>query len=236
LSPLCGSVRLGLGIPPSQREEDLRERLVQAEPRRAAAFRLAPGLEIAWDSFKHAESALCELMGLEDVPLRRRLYLGSRLLGALRDGAPLDLQSWASEPPAEITPELRAALRDMLQRILRWDRRALRELAAEVPEGLSEREAQEAAVVARILRNVLFCKVYSYPYDLTTAYNLGIVLYLLIIALQSAVRGPLPDVLWQEIGVLGVHGLLRSLFDERAPAGFVDLFGRAEMGQWLLAV
>ena len=236
LSPICASVRLGLGIPPAQREEDLRERLTQAEPRRTASYRLAPTVEIAWDRFKQVETALCELVALESIPLRQRLYLGTRLLAALRDGEPIDLERWSSEPLPLITPELRTALQDMLRRILRWDRRALKDAKAELPPDLHLQEAQETAVVARILRNVLFCKVYSYPFDLTTAFNLAIVLYLVTLALQAATAGPLPDILWQEIGALGVHGVLRSLLNEQVPAGFIEFFGRPELGQWLLAV
>ena len=45
LSPICGSTLLGLGVAPLDREDDLRERLMQAEPRRADGYRLAPGVE-----------------------------------------------------------------------------------------------------------------------------------------------------------------------------------------------
>ena len=87
----------------------------------------------------------------------------------------------------------------------------------------------------RILQNVSFSKVYSYPYDLTTAHNFVIVLYLLTIVAQSASNGPLSDVMWQELGSLGVHGFLKNVLHEGVPDGFRAVFGTSEFGQWALA-
>ena len=55
LSPICGSTRLGLGSAPLDREDDLREKLVQAEPRRTDAFRLTQKMEVPWESFRVIE-------------------------------------------------------------------------------------------------------------------------------------------------------------------------------------
>jgi Fe-S-cluster containining protein len=236
LSPICGSTRLGLGVPLEAREEDLRERVAQSEPRRANGFRLAPDVEISWERFRDIERGLCEILAADEFPLRRRLYMGTRLLGALKDNEAVDVSRWTAEPPGEITNELREAIRGMLARILTWDRAALRTLPAAVPSGLSGLEVRELPLIVRILQNALFCKVYSYPYDLTTAYNFLIVLYLLTLIMQAASDGPLCDVMLRELGSLGVHGLLRSVVHDGVPEGFRALFGTAEFGQWMLAV
>ncbi len=237
MSPICGAARRGIGVAPLHREEDLRERLVQSEPRRTDSFRLNPGTEIPWASFRDIEKALCECLGAEGIALRRRLYMGTRLLGALRDGEPLDMNAWLTEPPVEITAELREAVRGMLARVVGWDRAALRTLPSLVPPTLATLEANDTPIVVRILQNTLFSKVYSYQFDLTTAYNFLIVLYLLTLIMQAASpAGALSDVMWQELGSLGVHGLLKFLLHDGVPDGFRATFGTAELGQWMLVV
>jgi hypothetical protein len=48
--------------------------------------------------------------------------------------------------------------------------------------------------------------------------------------------GVLSDVMWQELGSLGVHGLLKFLLHEGVPDGFRATFGTAEFGQWMLVI
>jgi Fe-S-cluster containining protein len=234
MSPICGSVRRGLGIAPRDREDDLRERVIQAEPRQPNGFRLAAGTPIAWERFRDIEQALCEILVAQGLPMRRRLYVGSRLLGALRDGEPLDMNQWVAEPPLVVDAALREAIRGMLVKILSWDRTTLRKLSGALPEALFELEAGEPESAAVLFRNVLFCKVYSYPFDLTTAYNFVIVLYLLMLVMQMSSGAPLSDVMWRELGSLGVHGLLSSVLHEGVPEGFRALFGTAQFGLWML--
>jgi hypothetical protein len=236
LSPICGSVRLGLGlgIGLEERTDDLHERLAHAEPRSADAYRLAPGVEVPWDRFRDIEKALCDCIAAGDIPMRRRLYVGARLLRALKEHQPIDLNAWLLESPGTITAELREAIRGMLARIIGWERSALRRLPREVPPELFSLEVQDAAVLARILRNTLFCKVYSYPFDLTTAHNHLIVLYLLALLMQAA-SSPLTEEMWRELGSLGVHGLLKSMLHDGMPEGFRALLGTADFGVWMLA-
>lgn len=234
LSPICGSVRRGVGISPQERQDDLRERLIHLEPRSAQAYRLAPGIEVSWERFRDVEKALCEFLAADDIPMRRRLYLGVQLLAALKDNQPIDLSGWLSQPPAAITAELREAIRGMLARLIGWQRAALRRLPREIPAQLFDREVHEAPMLAQILRNTLFCKVDSYPFDLTTAHNHLIVLYLLALTMQSA-ASPLSDEMWRELGSLGVHGLLQSVLHEGMPEGFRALLGTADFGLWMLA-
>jgi hypothetical protein len=235
LSPICDSTRNGTGPALSAREDDLRERLVHAEPRQAAGLRLAPGRELSWEHFSAVEKALCEILAATQMPMRRRLYVGSRLLGALRDNQIAEMDRWLGEPPAAITVELRKAIHDMLGKILGWDRAALRRLPRAIPPTLFELEVREPVVVARILQNTLFCKTYSYPLDLTSAFNFLIVMYLLTLLMQQTVPGPLPETMWRELGALGVHGLLKSLLHEGVPEGFRTVFGTAEFGLWMLS-
>jgi hypothetical protein len=233
-SPICGSVRLGLGISLQEREEDLRERLVHAEPRSADAYRLAPGVEIPWERFRDIEKALCDCLAAADIPMRRRLHVGARLLGALKDNQPIDVNAWLAEPSATITGELREAIRGMLARIIGWERSALRRLPREIPPDLFSLEAREGAVLSQVLRNTLFCKVYSYPFDLTTAHNHLIVLYLLALTMQATATS-LTEEMWRELGSLGVHGLLKSMLHEGMPEGFRALLSTADFGVWMLA-
>jgi hypothetical protein len=235
LSPICGASRLGIGVAPLDREDDLRERLVQAKPRATDRYRLAPDVEVSWENFRDIEKGLRDCLASEDMPLRRRLYVGSRLLGALRRNEPIDTNRWLAEPQAEITAELRAAIRGMVAKILAWDRATLQTLPRAIPSELHELEVAEAPIVTRILQNVLFSKVYSYQFDLTTGYNFLIVLYLVTLVMQAASSGPLPAVMWQELGSLGVHGLLKNVLHEGVPDGFRAVFGTSEFGQWALS-
>jgi hypothetical protein len=234
MSPICGAARRGLGVTLTEREEDLRERVAQADPRRPEGFRLAPGTNIGWEQFRDTEKVLCDILAAQELPLRRRLYLGTRLLGALKDNETVDMNRWLAEPSVAITAELRDAIRGMLIRVLGWDRATLQALPQTIPADLARLEALDPAVLARILQNTLFSKTYSYPYDLTTAYNFLIVLYLLTLVMQEASHGTLSDAMWRELGSLGVHGLLKSVLHEGVPEGFRNLFGTAEFGQWLL--
>ena len=84
------------------------------------------------------------------------------------------------------------------------------------------------------MQKSVFCKTYSYPYDLTTAFNFLIVLYLLALIMQEASQGALSDAMWRELGSLGVHGLLKSVLHEGVPDGFRSVLGTADFGQWLL--
>jgi hypothetical protein len=236
LSPVCPSARAGIGMEVAACEDDLRDRLAQAQPRVAGALCLSPGRSISWPDFRGIEQGLLSCIGAGELPLRRRLYVGCRTLGAIGRDQPFDTAAWLSEPLPDILPELRTALRGMLQKILGWDRPVLRSLPPAIPEDLSRLEARDGSMVVRILENMLFSKSYSFQYDLTTAFNFAIVLYLLVLVMQAATPGPLPDNHWQELGALGVHGLLKDVLHDGVPEGFRSALGTPEFGLWLLAV
>jgi hypothetical protein len=234
-SPICESARLGIGIAPHEREDDLRERLVHVEATQPERFRLNPEMEVPWETFRGVEKALLEMLAAEDVPLRRRLYMGSRLLGALSRSEPLDSAQWLSEPPAQISDELRQAIHGMLRKIIGWDRLVLRKLSGRIPDSLAGLEVSESAVAARIFQNTLFSKVYSYSFDLTTSHNFVILLYLLILVMQAEGGGTLSDTEWREIGALGVHGMLKAVLHDGVPQGFRTVLGTGDFGQWALS-
>jgi hypothetical protein len=234
MSPVCPSARQGIGAPPLEHEEDLRDRLAQAEPRATDVYRLAPDREVPWADFRLIEQALLSCLASEELPMRRRLYVGSRILGAVLRHEPLDSTAWIAEPLPPITAELRAAICGMLEKVLRWDRTVLQAAQLSLPQDLAALELRDSAVVARILRNTLFSKSYSYEFDLTTAFNFGIVLYLLTLVMQASSPGPLPERYWREIGSLGTHGLLKNLLHEGVPDGFRSVFATSEFGQWML--
>jgi hypothetical protein len=236
LSPICDGARHGVGPELTEREPDLRERLVHAQPRRSDGFRLAPGAEVPWDNFRDVEKALCEILATQDLPMRRRLYLGTRLLGVLRDNEQVQIHRWLTEPMVDITAELRHAIHGMLRRILAWDRSVLRALPPAPPANLFDLEARDPEVLGRLLQNTLFSKTYSYPYDLTSAHNFLVVLYLITLVMQEAtLEQRLSERMWRELGSLGVHGLLKSVLHEGVPEGFREVFGTAEFGMWMLS-
>jgi hypothetical protein len=178
---------------------------------------------------------LCEILAAPALPMRKRLYVGARLLGALRSNESVDMNRWLAEPPVFITTELREVLRGMLTKVLGWDRATLRALPQQVPAELATMEIRDQPIMSGILQNTLFCKTYSYPYDLTTAFNFLIVLYLLALIMQEAAQGgALSDAMWRELGSLGVHGLLKGVLQEGVPDGFRSVLGTPDFGQWLL--
>lgn len=233
-SLICGSVRNRLGPLLAERQATVRERLFLAKVRNPDGFRLAPALEIPWETFCQVETLLVTLLDQSQKPLYRRLYAGNRLLDALRRNEALNLNVWLEEPPGELGDELRAEMRTYLARILAWDRLALKRLPQGMSLDLRHDCLRDEPVVVAMLKNLLFSKVYSYPFDLATAHNMAILLYLLTLATQSAFDGPLPSELWQELASLGGHGLLASLRPDSAPQSLVEFLGSSEFGQWAL--
>jgi hypothetical protein len=134
-----------------------------------------------------------------------------------------------------ISAEQRQAIHDMLVRVLAWDRAVLQSLPRAIPPAACENDAREPEVLARLLQNTLFCKTYSYAFDLPTAYNFLIVLYLLALLMQEASPHRLTERMWRELGSLGVHGLLKKVLHEGVPDGFRQVFGTAEFGMWMLS-
>jgi hypothetical protein len=233
-SNLCGSVRAGLGPPLASRPADLAFRFALAPCRQTDAYRLTADLEVPWEVYLEAETALLSLLEREDLPLYRRLALGSRLLAEWPNGAREVQIAWGADMPVTLTPEFRETLQAYLGNILSWERQATKRFRGLAVPELHHARLRETPLVVRILRNSLYSKVYSYPYDLTTAHNVLILLYLLTLTFQELVAGPLGDELWQELASLGGLGLLKSLLTDSA-GGMSLLLGSPGFGQLLLA-
>jgi hypothetical protein len=234
-SMTCDSVCESVGPALAEREIDLRRRLAIARLRTTDRYRLAPDRAVTWAVFRDTERLLGALLEREDLALHQRLYLGVRVLEARVQGAGDQLEAWANSSPGKIGADLRRQLADLLERVLRWDRRALHDLPKSVPQDLRHEELQGASRLAAELRNLHFSKVYSYEFDLTTAHNLGIVLYLIALAWQRQFPQGLDALRTRELSLLGSHGLLKSLLLPNAPPAFRALLGSAQFGEWALA-
>jgi hypothetical protein len=54
--------------------------------------------------------------------------------------------------------------------------------------------------------------------------------------MQAADKGPLAESMWQELDVLGVHGMRKAMLHEGVAESFRPVVGASEFGQWALAV
>ena len=91
-----------------------------------------------------------QMQGTAALPMRKRLYVGTRLLGALRSNESVDMNRWLAEPPVVITSDLREVLRGMLAKVLGWDRATLKALPQQVPAELATMEILDQPVMAGI--------------------------------------------------------------------------------------
>jgi hypothetical protein len=225
----CGSVCDGHGATVAERDRDLRQRLAVASLRRASSYRLAPERPVDWPRFRDTEAALRALLARTELPLHERLRRGLRLLaGHEREGR-------QEAPPVALDQGLTAALAELLERIMRWDRIALRTLPPTIPRDLRHVDLREPEALASELVALHFSKIYSYEFDLTTAHNFGILLYLLALSWQRALPAGLDALRRRELALLGSHGLLAALLAGDAPAPFRTLLGSVQFGEWALA-
>jgi hypothetical protein len=231
----CGSVCEASGPPLTEREVDLRQRLAITRPRSTDEFRVAPGRAVGWTAFRDTEALLRALLERRELPLHRRLFLGARALGVLLAGGEFDPGAALAAPPVVIDAPLREQLGQLLDRIQGWDRLALRELPSRVPRDLRHGDLIDAEPLAAELENLHFGKVYSYEFDLTTAHNFAILLYLTALAWQRGFPQGLDALRRRELALLGSHGLLKSLLPQDAPPALRTLLGSAQFGEWALA-
>jgi hypothetical protein len=182
----------------------LRQRaaLSTVPPLQTPVFRLAHGKVVSWAAFNAAETELLELLSRRELPLVERLRRGTRVLG----GGP------------EPVPD-RAFLAPFLAAV------GCAEQPAPAPTWRCE------PVLVPILRNLIFSKVHSYPFDLATAFNLAIVLALTALYAEAA-HGDPP---WEALGWMFMHGggmafLLGEGGRERRERLSDPAFGRGLLG------
>ena len=232
---VCGSVRHNLGLPLAERADDLHFRLLHATPFATDTYKLNCDLEVPWESFRDAERALVDLLDRRELPLHRRLWLGSRLLEAWPTGRRSLDPAWEEEPIAPLPEASMIMIQYTVIGVALERCRALLGDRLEPPlPAVSHSELQQPELLAGLLRNLYHSKAFSYSYDLTTSHNLLVILYLVVLHLQTLHPGEaLPDAVWRDIGALGSHNGI-ALFLRLSGAEHHDFFGQAPFGQWLL--
>lgn len=230
-SSLCGSVRDRLGPPLLDRSADLYQRMAIAREAvvRQTAFLLTPGREVPWEEYREAEAALLGYLGRNALPLHRRLWLGSALLANWAKGfrtVPPELEG----VPIAVAPEAqREAVRVLLFDFLRFFG------LPTVPEVARVLGPGQDLRLAAMLRNMLFSKLSAMAFDLTTAHNMGVLLYLLVLHLEAANEGSIGERQWEALGRIFFHGGIHAALQGAEAADYRAMFGDAEFGLWLLS-
>lgn len=237
LSSICGSVRSRLGPPLAERQADLAERWLLAGGLSVPEQRyLAPGLALEAGAFEGYEQQLLAILNARERPLYQRLQQMSQWLACWRSGQEPESQAPKREPLLKLEPELQQQLQQFLLGIFGWQRTALQDLALTSIPPLAHRALVDAEILTDILRNLMFSKIYSYAYDLTTAHNLMILLYLVALVMQNQQPAGVSNALWQELASMGSKGLLSSVLPAGCPDGLRQLLGSTEFGDWALAL
>jgi hypothetical protein len=215
-SPLCGSVRSGLGPALAEKQTELQGRLAV----RGAAnlpvpetFHITRTAESPWEAFKAAEALLLEALDREDLPLRRRLWLGTRLLMAAELGHPLAFEpAWETEPMTGPGPARRdeaEAVMDVLVRGLDIERPAPMRGALETPNS-----GREGWLVG-VLKNMVFSKTFSYAISLAAAHHVNVVMFTLIERLERHFApAPVPEPVVINLAMRLFHGQLHAFLRE----------------------
>jgi hypothetical protein len=228
---VCGTVRANLGAPLTTRSNDLYQRLAIA-PRsvvRPATWRIFSGEPVAWEEYREAEGALITLLGRTELPLWRRLWLGSVLLTRWRGGA-RTLTVEAETTPVGFAPQQE---REAVQALLADFLLCLR--IRHVPEIHRDAPLAAGETVAIMIRNLLFAKILPTAFDLVTAYNLGIVMTLMAWHLEQAWQGKLADADWEGLSQMFMHGGVLGVLQGEDEGGRNRraMFASPEFGLWL---
>jgi hypothetical protein len=215
-SPLCGSVRSNLGPLLADKQAELQGRLAI----RGAANLIVPetyhvtrATDATWETFKAAEALLIAALDRTDLPLRRRLWLGSRLLMAAELGRPLAFDpAWETEPmtgPGSVKRDEAEAALAVLARGMDIERPAPMQGAKETPGSVRE------GWLTGVIKNILFSKTYSYAISLVAAHHVCVVLALFVERLEAKVAPePLPEPLVINLAMRIFHGQLHAFLRE----------------------
>lgn len=214
----CGSVRSRLGLPLAEREADLRARLAQGGAKRAEAFRIGPDREVPWEAFRDAEHVLRQVLRLGHLPLRRRLWMGTRVLEAWMTGGRMNYLGWEREPLEPLEDIEQAFAQTLLQTVFDGAAVSLPELPPGQAFQVAGGEVRDTETMVGWFENILFSKELSYPFDLSTAFNMLVVLYLIVRELERVYDGPVPERAWRSVTAFVTHGglthMLETLFAE----------------------
>lgn len=180
----CPSARSNLGPLLTDRAADLHSRLALLPSLESPkTFFLAPEHAISWEGYRDAEAVLIGFLGREELPLHRRLWLGSQYLDALRENREFDEASAPHSPRPLSGAQIVARERAI---------EALLEVAEmTVPKGEPAPDVGEAqtAEMRWLLQNLLFSKALGFRHDLRTAHHAAILAY----AMARHVQRRTPD-------------------------------------------
>jgi Fe-S-cluster containining protein len=222
-SPSCSSVRANLGMPLAKKSADLHERLAMSgiSIQMPQDLKLNPQQPIGWEPFKMLENQLLANLERHELPIRRRLWLGIRLL-ELGENDPVALAIALDEP----IPPCEGPNRDLAQITLHGLLTHTTLLApgnAPLPD--TELSHMQAPWLLNSLSLLYFSKQYAYGFDLVTAHNTAILFYVLALAMASAApQGELSHDQWAHLGAMFLQNGLKS-----ALAGDTD-YGNALRG------
>jgi hypothetical protein len=230
-SAVCGSVRGNVGEVLSARKTDLYRRLAIAKDAvlRPRVFRLKPGLAITWEHFIGLETSLLAHLDRTDLPLDRRLWLGSLLL-ANQTESPVQLPAGIEQTPWTLLP---LAEREAIHLFL------LDFLLGFAPAPwplLAPNDSFKPDTLIALMCGLIHSKIYSVVFNLATAHNLCILLYLLALHLENRHGSPWPDGPWIQLGkIFHQGGLLHALKDPNEKARDQRaMLGDPAFGLWLL--
>lgn len=176
------------------------------------AFRIAPGHDVSEEAFRDAETVLRQVLDLGHLPMRRRLWMGVRVLEAWLVGGRMNFLGWEREPLEALEDIEQAFAETLLGMVFDGAAVSLSDLPADQAFALAGEVADPERMVAWF-EDVLFSESLSVPFDLSTAFNALIVLYLITLQLQAAFEGPVPDRAWRSLTAFAMQGGLAHMLD-----------------------
>lgn len=239
-SPACPSARANLGPPLADRTADLYMRLAMLGATPVPPFRLEQDGEPDWEGYKAAEAALLALLDRADLPLARRLWLGSRWLDHAAEGVvPTPAVLEAEPAPTTHDPDGRRA--DLLAGFAAHVGLAAPDDAAsdDVPPDDARPgparplPAAAEATLAGVLRNHLHAKTIAGKHGLRFAHHMGVLAY--VLACWAAARHPSgtpPERVFWQLGAALAHGKLRQAIE--AQPELLAAVADPAFGAWLL--
>lgn len=227
LSPACPSARANLGPPLADRTEDLYARYAMRNPGPAEAWRLEADGPDDWAAYKAAEAGVLAQLARTELPLARRLWLGSRWLDHAATGSVPDDLDDEPAPQAEDPDGNRLALLAGLATAF--------SLPLPEGDGLEPRPLgpEREAMLANVFRNQLHAKAFGAKWGLRVAHHVNVLGWM--VACYAAARygdeAP-PEKLYWQVGTALMHGALGHLLEtNEALRGMVADPG---FGSWML--
>lgn len=232
MSPACPSARGNLGPPLGERVDDLYARLAMRSVASLDPYRLEAGSEPDWPAFKAAEAGLQAQLRRTDLPLARRLWLGSRWLDHAAAGQPIAPDAWTALD-AEAGPQAHDPDGMRLLLIARFARHF--ELPLPETDTLTPRvlPAVTEEALANVFRNQLHGKKHGGKYGLRAAHHVNVLGYMLVryVAARHP-EGEVPERLFWQIGAALMHGAMGNILETQPD--LLEMMTNPGFGSWLL--